>query len=883
MSHRKLLLLSAIVLALAFTADATQQPPVPADLYGDALPEGAVARLGTVRWRHGGMTTFAAFLPDGKTVISASVDSTIRVWEYPSGKELRRFGPPAANNPMIGLRPPGLAGAGLPVALSKDGKAIAASFDRVEVRLYEVATGKELAALKAGGAGVRGINGLAFTPDGRQLAMLSPDGSVRIWDWANAKKEVSSFTGPGNAVIFAGNSILAYSPDGKYLTTIKVDLDNNTIVQALIIWDAAAGKEISSIPAGGGGRIASLSPVFSPDSKTLAYVSGAGNITLVEAATGKEIRSWKCPPGSVLLFSRDGTKLYGRSFLDKAVLEWDVASGKELRKMPLATVAPERGTLGGGNSILGLSSDGNLLALAGSNNALQFLDMVAGKEVGTGAGSAAPMAAVHFTADGKHLFSRGSDGTVHRWDAATGKALELLATPRSPLQGMISPDGKVLLIPSAQGCVLVDAATGKELATIASNLRGLVQAALFSPDGKLLAVRQAQEKKIELYEVPTGKLLHTIGFVPGGPMPGDVVRQPINIAPPVMFFAPDSKTLAAFADPNMLGLWDTASGQRVGSVAPTVPAVHSGAFSPDGRCIALDMNDGTVALHEVASGQVRRTFGTKVPQPKNPGFVGGGFGGPINSPLSGTRVAFTPDGQTLLHAGLDLGIHVWDIVSGQELKSFKGHSGAVNAVAVAPNGKMLASASADTTALVWDLTRVVRPAPAVKVLTADQRDTRWQALLTGDAAQAFTAIWELSASPKETLALIMEQVQPAPAVDGKRIEQLIADLDSDQFKVRQQANAELLKLDERVVPLIDKVLASNPPLETKKRLDDLRKQLAGVLLRGERLRMIRAVEVLERIGTPEARQLLQALADGAPGALLTTTAQTALQRLGQAK
>jgi WD40 repeat protein len=878
MLHRKLLLLSAIVFVLGLTADATQQQPAATDLYGDPLPDGAVARLGTVRWRHGGQTSFAAFLPDGKSVVSASLDGTIRVWEYPSGKELRRFALADANNPMnMGFRAP--PGAGFPVALSKDGKTLAASFNRNEVRLYEVATGKELPVLKAGGPGPRGINALAFAPDGQHLALLGFDGNVHVWDWANGK-EVSNFGSPGGvAVIFAGSSPLVYSPDGKFLVTMHLEIDNNMLVQALKLYDPAAGKEIAAL--GGDAKAPAMSPAFTPDSKTVAFV-GNNTVTLAEAATGKEIRTWPWKQnrsGAVLLFSADGSKLYGRSTLDRAVVEWDVASGKELRRLGASAMEP--GRVGAASATMALSPSGGLLVFAGSGNGLQFFDLAAGKE--TGAGSAAPILTAHFTADGKYLISRGGDGTVQRWDAATGKALELLATPKSPLQATLSPDGKVLLTPSAQGSAFVDAATGKELGKIASNPRGLIQTALFSPDGKLLAVRQTQEKKIELYEVPSGKLLHTIGFVPGGPMPGDVVRQPFNAAPPVMFFAPNGKTLAAFADPNTLGLWDTASGQRIGSLAPTALTVHSGVFSPDGRCIALDMNDGTVALHEVASGQVRRTFGTQVPQPKNAGFGGSGFGGPINSLLPGTRVAFTPDGQTLLHAGLDHGIHVWDIVSGQELKAFKGHSGAVNAVAVASNGKTAVSASADTTALVWDLARVVRPAPAVKFLTADQRDTRWQELLTGNAAQAFTAICELSASPKETLALIKEQVQPAPAVDSKRIEQLIADLDNDQFKVRQQANAELLKLDERVVPLIDKVLATNPPLETKKRLDDLRKQLAGVLLRGERLRMIRAVEVLERIGTPEARQLLQTLADGAPGALLTTTAQTALQRLGQAK
>ena len=136
-------------------------------------------------------------------------------------------------------------------------------------------------------------------------------------------------------------------------------------------------------------------------------------------------------------------------------------------------------------------------------------------------------------------------------------------------------------------------------------------------------------------------------------------------------------------------------------------------------------------------------------------------------------------------------------------------------------------------------------------------------------------------APQEVLVLIKEQVKPAPPLDMKRVQELIAELDSDQFKVRQQANAELTKLGERVVPAIDKVLATNVPLETKNRLEGVRKQLAGISMQGERLRAYRAVEILERIGTAQSRQLLQELADGAPGALVTTSAHAALLRLKQ--
>ncbi len=128
---------------------------------------------------------------------------------------------------------------------------------------------------------------------------------------------------------------------------------------------------------------------------------------------------------------------------------------------------------------------------------------------------------------------------------------------------------------------------------------------------------------------------------------------------------------------------------------------------------------------------------------------------------------------------------------------------------------------------------------------------------------------------------ISEHVKPALAVDPARVTKLIADLNDNQFKVRQGAMAELLQVGDRVVPALDKAMTASPALETQLRLKEVRKRVTSLILKGEKLRTLRALEVLEKINTPEARQALQTLADGAAGAPLTTEAQAALTRLKQ--
>jgi hypothetical protein len=340
-----------------------------------------------------------------------------------------------------------------------------------------------------------------------------------------------------------------------------------------------------------------------------------------------------------------------------------------------------------------------------------------------------------------------------------------------------------------------------------------------------------------------------------------------------LVFLPDGKTLASCGAGNTFVLWDATTGQTIGplpkrdltfvsgSKFQIIHANGNAAFSPDGRSLAVDLSDGTGGLYEVATGQRRGTFGQKVDRAQNR-----------------THFAFSPDGSTLARARRSRVVYLYDVQTSQELAALDGHHDAVNAVAFAPDGKTLASASADNTVLIWDVTKITRPAAAARALEPGGLQERWQALAGNDAAKAFAAIRELAATPKEAVPWIKERLKPAAPLDMKRVEGLLKQLDSDQFKERDSATRELLKQGEQIVPALDKALAANPSLESKRRLEGLRNKLTGIVLEGERLRAYRAIEVLERTGTPEARQVLQELAKGAPGALITTSAQAALKR-----
>jgi hypothetical protein len=124
-------------------------------------------------------------------------------------------------------------------------------------------------------------------------------------------------------------------------------------------------------------------------------------------------------------------------------------------------------------------------------------------------------------------------------------------------------------------------------------------------------------------------------------------------------------------------------------------------------------------------------------------------------------------------------------------------------------------------------------------------------------------------------------LRPVPLVTRERLARLLADLDAEEFEVRKGAFAELEKFGEPAGPDLRKVLEGQPPAEVRRQAEELLPKLRQPIPAPERLREIRSVEVLEQIGTPEARTVLEALAGGAPEARLTQEAKASLERLAK--
>jgi hypothetical protein len=206
------------------------------------------------------------------------------------------------------------------------------------------------------------------------------------------------------------------------------------------------------------------------------------------------------------------------------------------------------------------------------------------------------------------------------------------------------------------------------------------------------------------------------------------------------------------------------------------------------------------------------------------------------------------------------------------------------------DGQHLISGGTNTTALTWDLTRLTRRTDWQSVLPAGQSvpahtarlqpqalNALWTDLADKDAGRAFDAVRKLIGSPEQAVMLIKERVKPATPADPKRLAQLLADLESDRFQVRGKAQAELEGLGELAESALRWALTQDPPLDLRQRAKRLLRMLS-VPTAGQ-MRDLRAVELLELIGSSDTRQVLQTLAGGVAGSRLTREATSALQRL----
>jgi hypothetical protein len=327
-------------------------------------------------------------------------------------------------------------------------------------------------------------------------------------------------------------------------------------------------------------------------------------------------------------------------------------------------------------------------------------------------------------------------------------------------------------------------------------------------------------------------------------------------------FGPDGRLLASCQGPgvnrapdNDICLWDVRTGKVTRRLTGHTWTVYSMVFLPEGKRLASVGGDG-IRIWDVDTGQLLRDF--------------------VDGAGHSHDIAVSPDGRTLATGSEDQTAHLWEVATGKERLRLSGHQSSVDAVAFSPDGEVLYTGSRDTTGLAWDLTGRLTDGRVVALTPVELRRL-WDDMAGPDAMKGYRAVCRLGLAPKESLPWIRDHLRPAPRPDRDRTARLIADLDSGKFPVRQRASAALAKLGDTVASDLRLALRRPRSAEQSRRLEKYLDKLADD--GPGPLRACRALEVLERIATAEAKAVLQVLAGGAVEARLTQEARTVLARL----
>ncbi len=786
------------------------------DRWGDPLPPGAVARLGTIRLLHGGGVHAAAFSPDGKLLASAGADERLCVWEAATGKPVREW--------------PGQFDATSPIAFTTDGKQLAAGSKEGAITLWDVATGKRVFQFH----GPRPkIAAQCFVPGAALVAVGGEDGQIHLYQTATGQ-EVRHWDQPRQGV-----GRLVSSPDGTVLAGASPD-------RSISLWETTTGRLMHRLP-DNPKTIHSLA--FSPDGKTLAVGGFQEKVVhLWDVGTSAEKRRLVTDADNLALaFSPDSSILATGE--QNGVDLWEVATGRRTGTLDATMIWVP---------FVLFSPQGNALAAGTALGRVRLWDWKRRQELSPAAGTAEWIGPLVFSPDGKTLATGSCDAAVRLWETTSGQERRRLkGQPESVLAVAFGPSGMVLACGGPDHAVqLWDPAVAQARAVCRGHA-GAVTSAAFTSGGRLLA--SADNQSVRLWDAATGQELACC-------RPTDPWQQ----APSALGFSPDGKTVAAITrelrpgaaalGDGTLWLWEVAMGRLVHRFKGVGLSLNCFAFSPDGRLLAAGTQDGVIHLWNLDTGWERLHF-----QDRSRGIL---------------ALAFSPDGRTLASSGYDRVIHLWETATWKERSQFAGHYHDVGYLAYSPDGRWLASSSADGTALVWDATGLGQQPPGVQTpLSPRDLEKRWADLAGDDAARAFQALTALAAAPRQAVPFLENHLHPAQEVPPQRLAQLVAQMDSDRSAVREQAEHDLELLGELAVPAQQKVLAQDPSVEVRRRAERLLTKQRQAVLTGEHLRAVRAVEVLERVGTAEARRLLARLARGAPDARITQEAKASWRRL----
>ena len=752
------------------------------------------------------------------------------------------------------------------MAVAPNGLLIASASRDNTVRVFEAESGKLVHEVRCEQPYPTCV---AFSPDGTQIALPIDGDNIAIETLDHSKDR--------RVIPCPLTQTLAYTRDGKHLAMSSVD------AATVMLLDVATGKPQFRYDKAA--RIA-----LSADDERFAVAQHGGTIKIHKRASGEVLSELPAVQDAGdfddLFFASKGDHLIAVHEMAGSVI-WDLKQKETLFKyaMPGPWIQlPGQNSLAfigkdsvcffdwntgqkkisvvkaQANAPLACFPDGNRLAVGGPGNRIHVWNLTTGQDVTVRDGHTGEVTHLAYSKDGKHLFSLSKD-SLRLWDATT---FQERATARrtGPIHALaLTADGNRLLLGGPKNVGIWTPITiGKEPPypeKASLTIPTLVEVSLLAtaPDGQRILFNQTSHK-LTFADPVRGTTSTGLEF---------------SSEASAIALAPNNRCVAVVTRDGFLRHWQIGisegDGGKSSSFELWARRVQRGirgsvAFSPDGLLIAA-YSGGRVCLFDAATGRQWYGFERK-------------FGeGDVHA------VAFSADGCFIAaaHGGGEGFVRVWEISTGKAFATFMGHVGPVYALAIAPDGKQLASAGAEGTILVWDL-----HLPGTKEAAPIQMAEAWDRLDSLDGPIALNALMGMRRHGREAIPFIQNSLNTA-GTNQKRLGDLIGQLDDDDFKVRKVARAAIDKEGYRALPIINEALKRKLPIETERQLRIILEDLEarGIVLPdsglyGETLRVARSIQILESIGGPDAIKVLEPLVKS-PNERLAAEALGAIERL----
>jgi WD40 repeat protein len=544
------------------------------------------------------------------------------------------------------------------VVFSPDGRyVLTGAWDQTAI-LWETATGRQLRTYQGH---VNRVNSAAFHPGGRQVATGSYDQTAILWDLASGAR-ILTYSGHD-----AGVTSVAFHPSGRQLVTAATD-------QTAILWDTETGKQLQTFgkPVEKADRNDDRGTVvqFHPSGNSIVVFADAQAV-FWNVASGREIRRLRLGVAPSGVFSPEGDVLLTTFYGGAAVL-WDVATGERVQTLQ----GPREYHI----DAVAFSADGRLCLTGARDGTVTIWERASGRPVRSFNGHTTFVTAVAFSPDGRLVLSGSNDHRAILWDAASGQAMHVLEGLTHLTRGRsfrvfdevrqvesvsYSADSRQLLVGYWDASAVVwDGVEGRPSQALRGHT-GAVTSVAFSPGGRQ-AVTGSLDKTAILWDLATGQPLQKFQ----------------GHSDSVCAVASTHERVLTGSDDKTLILWDASGGRPVHTLVGHQESVNAVALDADGKHILSGSRDKTAILWDLRTGQPLRTFQ-----------------GHTDSVES---VAFSPDGTWALTGSQDGTAVLWETSSGRPLRTFEGHWKEVMTAAFAPDGGHVLTGSRDRMAILSD-------------------------------------------------------------------------------------------------------------------------------------------------------------------------------------